>query len=360
MLRRAALSIGLMLAVVAAVAGTANAAFPGRNGKLALGLPLATDQGFNEDIWTMEPDGSGAKRLTTEPTWEDQPAWSPNGRWIAFSRSESICCGERQGGGDIWIARADGTEQRRITNDPAHETSPSWSPDGSQIVFAATSDPVPIRPDPDYDLFVVNADGTGRLLLLLSTEHGSEFDPAWSPDGTRIAFATDIARSDGHAHPEVVLGIQTVRADGTGRRVVVPAGDLGYDPDWSPDGRWLAYTSGSNIFRVSADGSGSTAFPAGSYTGSRVDPSWSPDGVRIAYSGFLFGHMALDGSNNTLLACCVSGSSWQPLGPRRADFKHGPAFCRAEREFLGEQEFTVAYKSFGGCVSAKSQAVFIP
>jgi Tol biopolymer transport system component len=349
---RQALVIALSaLALALSLPVSADAAFPGRNGKLAVGV-ISPNLPFNFDIWTLEPDGSAMKRLTTDPKWETQPAWSPNGRWVAFARSDALCCPNR-GGGDIWIARSDGTGERRITGDSTHDTSPAWSPDGSQIVFAATSDSPPFAIDPDYDLYVVNADGTGRRLLV-SGARRSEIDPAWSPDGTRIAFATDIYRPDGLPHPEAKLGLRTVRPDGTDERVIVPPGQLAYDPDWSPDGESLAYTNGLNIFKVSAGGGDSTVFPPGSYTGDRVDPSWSPDGMRIAYSGFLFGHMALDGSTNTLLLCCVSGSSWQPLGPRRADFKNGPAFCRVEREFLGEQEFTATYRTFGGCVSAKS------
>jgi Tol biopolymer transport system component len=328
---------------------SAYAAFPGGNGKLAVGWANLNDQAYNSNIWTIEPDGSGLERLTTEPTCETQPAWSPNGRWVAFTRSASNACGLRAAG-DIWIVRSDGTEQRRLTDDATYDTGAAWSPDGSQLVFAASRE-APGGIDPDNDLYVVNADGTGRRLLV-SAERRSEFDPAWSPDGTRIAFATDIYRPDGLSHPEVELGLRTVRPDGTDERVIVPAGQLAYHSDWSPDGGSLAYTNGLDIFKVDAEGGDSTPFPSGSYTGYRVDPYWSPDGTRIAYSGFLFGHVSLDGSANMPLLCCVAGSSWQPLGPRRADFKNGPAFCRAEREFLGEQEFEAEFRTFGRCVSA--------
>lgn len=329
---------------------SANAAFPGRNGRLAVGAFDPTPP-FNYNIWTLQPDGSDMRQVTTDPNWEYEPAWSPNGRWIAFTRLGSVCC-VSNGGGDIWISRPDGTDQRRITDDSTDDTSPAWSPDGSKIVFAATSDKAPFAIDPNYDLYVVNADGSGRRLLV-SEERRSEFDPAWSPDGTRIAFASDLYNPDGLSHPEVHPGLRTVRADGSDEQLVVPRSELAYAPDWSPDGKSIAYTNGLDIFKVSPNGGDSTQFPRRTYTGDRIDPTWSPDGQRIAFSGFLFGHMALDGTNNTFLLSGVGGSSWQPLGPRREDFRNRPAFCRAEREFLGEAEFALTYRNFGGCVSVK-------
>jgi TolB protein len=328
----------------------ADAAFPGRNGKLAFGTTSFGGDPSSVDIWTVEPSGENFAPLTTEPDDETWPAWSANGRWIAFSKTPrpvSFPCCNRAG--DIWIARADGTGQRRLTDGPEHDTTPSWSPSGGQIVFARGRE-VPGWYDLDYDIYVINRDGTG-LRLLTGEPRRSELDPAWSPDGGRIAFATDIVNPDGLPHPEVVLGLQSLRSDGGDPQMIVPAGRLAYEPDWSPDGGSIAYTNGRQIFTVNPDGTGVTAIPNGSAF-SRVDPSWSPDGSRIAFGGPLLGHMSVDGSSATTLHSGILGLSWQPLGPRREDFKNRPAFCRTERQFLGEDDFAAQYRSFGGCVSA--------
>ena len=322
----------------------AEGAFPGRNGKLAFGLTTTADRPFNTDIWTVQPPDSTFERLTSDPGMEGWPEWSSNGRWIAFSRTSVVCC--RGAGDSIWVARPDGTHQRRVTDGPG-DTSPSWSPDGRRIVFAsARNDPAP-QTSEDYDLFVINTDGSG-LRLLVAHPGRTEEDPAWSPDGSAIAFT---ARCVPPCPPGRPSGIRTISPDGTEETAVTPTEHFARSPDWSPDGSRIAYTTGDRNLTVRPDGSDRTPLPA---SHQQTDPAWSPDGTKIAFSGMFVGYMNLDGTGYVPLAGWVAGGpSWQPLGPRRQDYKNGPAFCGAERAFLGEDEFEAQYLNFGGCVSAK-------
>ena len=241
------LSILAISVAALACAAAASGSFPGTNGRLAYF--------YAAEIWTLGADGTAARSLGAGLS----PAWSPNGRSIAFDTLV-----ERNY--DVWMMRADGSGRRRVTQDPALDYFASWSPDGASIVF--TSD------RGGEDLFVIGADGSGERRL--TDDPGPDWGAAWSPDGTRIAFAGN-ARGN--------LEVEVVNVDGTGRIALTNDPGRDYDPAWSPDGTRIAFTSerdgNANVYVMNADGTGVTPVtqePSGDWR-----PSWSPDGTLIAF-----------------------------------------------------------------------------
>jgi WD40 repeat protein len=246
------------LVALLALPSGAQAAFPGPNGKIAF-----SSRG---NIETIYADGVWRERLTT--TGQDfEPAWSADGARIVFSSN-------RDGNYEIYVMDADGSNQTRLTNDPARDMQPAWSPDGRKIVFT--------RVAPYYELYVMNADGSGSTSLT-NGQGGS--DAVWSPDGRRIAF---------------IYGnnVFTMNADGTDRVNVTnyaPDTRASYhdagDPDWSPDGNRIAFDliyGGSAYFFysiniINSDGTGNTEFYFGSSETPGL-PAFSPDGTRVAFA----------------------------------------------------------------------------
>jgi Tol biopolymer transport system component len=189
----------------------------------------------------------------------------------------------RGGGRDIYVMNADGSGQVNLTNDPASDYDAAWSPDGTRIAFVSDR-------DGNNEVFVMNADGTGQVNL---TNNLATYDlyPTWSPDGTRIAFTST---RDGDEE------LYVMNADGTGqvRLTNVPTG-RNYQPAWSPDGTRIAFTStrdGDNdVYVMNADGTGQvnlTNDPATDWT-----PAWSPDGTRITFGSYRNGEAELYAMN---------------------------------------------------------------
>jgi len=195
----------------------------------------------------------------------------PPGDAIAFVST-------RDGDYAIFGMNADGSAQGRLTDergDPStaegveFQTDPAWSPDGTRIAFASAR-------EGSFDIYVMSADGTGTTRL--TSTDANDQGPAWSPDGSRLAFS----RSADGGH------VWVMNADGTGaRRLTDELAEEG-EPAWSPDGRWIAYThraSGSDfreIWVARPDGSGRrnvTKLQAKSYA-----PAWAPDSKRLAFS----------------------------------------------------------------------------
>ncbi|HEX9311707.1 MAG TPA: hypothetical protein VGA30_02630 [Actinomycetota bacterium] len=165
---------------------------------------------MDDDIFVMRADGSHVRRLTTRPGSEFDPTWSPDGGRVAYRDS-------RRGinhDDEIYVMNADGSGQRNLTRNRANDWGPAWSPDGSMIAFNSDRDLLP-------QLYVVRPDGTHLRRL---TEIEAEY-PAWSPDGKRIAFMSmqpDARGSDPN------YDVFVVNADGSGLRQLTdwPGGRL--------------------------------------------------------------------------------------------------------------------------------------
>lgn len=277
----AVMSISLL-----SLAGPAQAAFPGENGKIA----FTSSRDGNYEIYAMNADGSEQTRLTDNAASDYAPDWSPDGEKIAFTSYRDGEVDEYgQAVSEVYVMNADGSEQTRLTDNAADDYSPAWSPDGNEIVFHSFRDS-----SPDVytsDIYTMNADGSDQTRLTSSPFR--DVDPDWSPDGSKVVFV----RYDNHGtdtNGYGTNGIHVISADGTVTRLTSnesgPSGRNPQDPDWSPDGEKILFSSSryggsgttrSSTFVMNADGSEETEL-AGGYSESR--PAWSPDGRKFVFS----------------------------------------------------------------------------
>jgi Tol biopolymer transport system component len=177
---------------------------------------------------------------------------------------------DRQGDLDIYVASADGRNVRRVTDDPDDDVGPAWSPDGTQIAFTRG-----LEDDPN--IFIVNSDGTG--LVQLTDDPADDADPAWSPDGTSIAF---VSTREGDTD------VYVMSADGSDQRRLTDGSASDFDPAWSADGTQLFFSRDehdgaeqSDIWLLSASGEKARKVVGG--PDSEYQPAPSPDGTRLAF-----------------------------------------------------------------------------
>ena len=262
----ASVALALALALATLGAGQARAAFPGTNGNLI----FETNRDGNEEIYTMNADGSNRVDLTRNPADDTDPRWSADGSRILFASN-------RAGNYQIYTMNADGSGVTRVTHDSNDDRRPTWTADG-HILFQNGS-------FPNRAIFRIGADGNGlRQLTLVSSDNATV---AAAPRGGRIAFSS--TRGDGTQR------LYTANADGSAAQLVLPSPPgpetADVEADWSPRGNELLFdrfTFGgpltSDLYVVRSDGSGLRRL---TNTPDRLElqPAWSPDGTKIGFFG---------------------------------------------------------------------------
>lgn len=247
--------------LAASVAGLAVAA-PVPAAKRGQWLTVSARSGSANIYLTTDGDADPVN-LTTDASNNSYPAWSPDGKRIAF-------CSDRDGVYHVFVMDADGKNVKQLTNGEKACRVPSWSGDGKRIAFcrytAANSSEVCTVPVAGGDPTAVDAGGDA-------------WDPAFSPDGKRIAF---VSYRDGD-------GFRLYVMDADGKNVTKLTDDanpvgFGY-PTWSPDGKTIAYGhsdgNGVDIYTVGADGKNRKQVTK--LGGVTTYPCWTPDGKRFAF-----------------------------------------------------------------------------
>jgi Tol biopolymer transport system component len=328
-------SSGLML--LSSSASATKGSYLGGNGKIAFeAIPVGEQY---SEIYTMNPDGSGIIRLTSNGVGNSNPCWFPDGSKIAFSQYNPTAKTSA-----IWVMNADGSNQKQLTTptEDNYDGDPAWSPDGNKIAF--------IRQYVGgarfvYYLYVMGADGSNPTRLLPNEDE--VYHPSWSPDGTKLVVGVD---------PDLAIvnpnsGTVTAKTSFGGLEFSAE------DPCWSPDGSRITFT------RVDySTGHKEVCVIKGDLTGTPTllvenggEPNWSPDGGKIVFSRVPYSIWIMNPNGS-------GASDLTPTMPGAED----PDYQRQPREPVGgvlvptnKLEILTPYLTLAGLVTVISTVVVL-
>jgi Tol biopolymer transport system component len=308
----------IAVAVIVGVPGSvpsAEATFPGKPGPIAFQRFIDPQDEESTQIFTVARLGAKPRKLTSGGTAVNAD-YSPDGERIVFER--------RYGGrspDSLFTMDSDGSSQTRLPTTCTAPTclgdsAPAWSPDGNRLVFERAVGPIVRDTAAGLDLVTANADGSNERAILhyrsLEAQGQEPHDPQWSPDGTRIA----VMILNTKAKPRNASAVYVLDADGSALHRVTPIRLNAGNPDWSPNGKRIAFNSSYEgqsaveIYTVRPNGSGLRRLrrePKNSYS---FDPVWSPDGRRLAFvhgAGRKIPHIWTMRKNGTRLRQVTSG-----------------------------------------------------
>jgi Tol biopolymer transport system component len=256
--------LGVLLVGTALMVPAAGAAHPERAERPIVFLSDAAPHFRTSELYSIGVRGGAVRNLTRNEIEDVDPSLSPDGRTIVFAR-------ERRHDFDLYVMPSRGGRARRLLHLPGPQREPAWSPDGRRIAFVSRGRDANEKGFQPDQVFVVGSDGRGARQLT-HVEDGV-VDPAWAPDGSRLAASTGST-------------LVTFGSDGSNPTELSPAGEGEGDakPAWSPDGSRIAFQRGeidftaTDVWVANADGGGARRIAR---WGSQ--PVWSPDGRRIAF-----------------------------------------------------------------------------
>ena len=282
MKRSSLILIAVAASVAAAFASSSWATSPGRNGRIAYDVK---DRAGRWQLWVANSDLSGAKKLTHGRHDGGWPAWSPDGKQIAFDSERSDHTPKNSSHvNDIFVMKADGSQVKKLTDSRGESGDPAWSPTGSLLAFDADrGNRKGLRA-----IYVMHANGGKLRRVTRPAPPLSDYAPRFSPNGARLVFLR--ARGTAETDPSALF---TVRLDGSGLHQLTRYSLHVDQSDWSPNGKRIvfeAYPHGrdngayGDIFVIGARRGkpiNLTRNPVGQ-AGS-LDPVWSPDGKKLLF-----------------------------------------------------------------------------
>lgn len=344
--------------MVTLAAGSADAAFPGKNGKIAfvkenfrqgssgifavapdgsgmeklgsdygyspswsadgqklvfVGYSGENERDFNEDIYVMNADGSGLQRVTSTRAYESSPSFFPDGETIAFVRYTE------RNGADVFTMKLDGTGLTRLTDDPGfYEESLAVSPDGQKIAFT--------RYNRTSDIFVMDADGTDPVNLT-KTGRVDEFGADWSPDGQKIAFTSyRFSGMEGLA-----ARAAEAQEGGTFTPEALTPESLAREASGSKESV-AEFEEDAEISVINADGTGREDLTTGPEF--KALPAFSPTGNKIVFSKMTF---TMRSEESDLVVMRADGTNKRPLTDTARSFEYDADWQALPREIATPQ-----------------------
>ena len=223
-------------------------------------IAISSSRDGNSEIYTMLSDGSDPTRLTTETALDGHPSFSPNGSQIVFWSDRDVANGR-----EVFVMGADGLDPTNLTNQTWHDGDPSWSPDGLRIAFQSDRSGA-------FEIHTMDPDG---LNVSQVTNDGAAEAPQWSPDSSKLVYTS--------GYPGDII---VVRADGSDAMNLTDGAIAGKNAVWAPDGAKIAFAantgSDSEIYTIGADGSNLTNLT--NDAANDTMPYWSPDGTTVAFT----------------------------------------------------------------------------